>query len=153
MIKDQKLLWKKERGKDISKYEIGNKKNETLSNHIINIWKMEKEDLKLRTKKFSLDIIYLYKSLPKTAEFQTIGRQLLKSGTSVGANTRSAYRGRSKKEFIAKLGVVIEEADESGFWLELLEELSINNKETLLKLRNEANELTAIFTSIVKNNK
>jgi four helix bundle protein len=114
---------------------------------------MEKEDLKLRTKKFSLDIIYLYKSLPKTAEFQTIGRQLLKSGTSVGANTRSAYRGRSKKEFIAKLGVVIEEADESGFWLELLEELSINNKETLLKLRNEANELTAIFTSIVKNNK
>lgn len=109
---------------------------------------MDNQDLKIRTKMFSLDIIHLYKLLPKNAELQTIGRQLLRSATSVGANTRAAYRGRSRKEFIAKIG--IEEADESGFWIELLEEISINNKEILLKLRNEANELTAIFTSIAK---
>ncbi len=111
---------------------------------------MDNQDLKIRTKKFSLEIIHLYKLLPNTAEFQTIGRQLLRSATSVGANTRAAYRGRSRKEFTAKIGIVIEEADESGFWIELLEEISINNKESLLKLRNEANELTAIFTSVSK---
>ncbi|ADR22414.1 four helix bundle protein [Marivirga tractuosa] len=111
---------------------------------------MENQDLKIRTKKFALEIITLYRKLPKSAEFQTIGKQLLRSSTSVGANTRSAYRGRSRKEYIAKIGIVIEEADESGFWIELLEEISINNKENLLELRNEANELTAIFTSIAK---
>ena len=72
---------------------------------------MEK-DLKDRTKNFAIDVIRFYKSLPKTTEHQVCGRQLLKSGTSVGANTRSAFRGRSKKEFLAKIGIVIEEADE-----------------------------------------
>lgn len=111
---------------------------------------MEKDDLKTRTKKFAIEIIHLYKSLPKTVEFQVIGNQLIRSGTSVGANTRAAYRGRSRKEYIAKLGIVIEEADESAFWLELLEELKIDHIESVLKLKNEANELTAIFTSLVK---
>lgn len=106
-------------------------------------------DLKARTKRFSIDIIKLYSSLPVTAESQVIGKQLLRSATSVGANTRSAFRGRSTKEFVAKLGIVIEEADESQFWLELIDELNLSKERIIVKtLMKEANELTAIFNSI-----
>jgi len=82
-----------------------------------------------------------------------IGRQLLRSGTSVGANTRAAFMGRSRKEFVAKLGIVIEEEDESLFWMEILSDSNIVEKEKLSFLMKEANELVAIFTSLVKKNR
>ena len=107
-------------------------------------------DLKARTKKFALEIIVLFRSLPNAYEFKVIGGQLLRSGTSVGANTRAAYRGRSRKEFLAKIGIVIEEADESTFWLEILEEMKLVNQSEIERLKKEADELTAIFTSISK---
>ena len=111
-------------------------------------------DLKDRTKKFSLAVIDFYNILPKGMVFHVLGKQLLRSGTSVGANTRSAFRGGSTKEFIAKIGIVIEEADESIFWCELLEEQKEILKTDELKwLKKEADEIVAIFTSISKNSK
>lgn len=107
-------------------------------------------DLKDRTKQFALAIIALYKTLPKTTEAQVIGKQLLRSGTSVGANTRAAFRGRSSREYVAKLGIVIEEADESGFWLELLSDSGIMSTQATGALYKEADELVSIFTSLVK---
>lgn len=106
-------------------------------------------DLKDRTKKFSLTIIEFYNELPKGMVFHTLGKQILRSGTSVGANTRAAFRARSQKEFIAKIGIVIEEADESVFWCELLEQQKeLISKEKLNWLKKEADELVSIFTSI-----
>jgi len=106
-------------------------------------------ELKNRTKRFAIDIVRFYTSMPKTTESQVIGKQLLRSGTSVGANTRAAFRGRSTKEFVAKIGIVVEEADESCFWLELLEELNfVKDYKSVETLLNEAEELTAIFNSI-----
>ncbi len=110
-------------------------------------------DLKFRTKQFSLRIIKLVQSLPKTTASYEIGKQLLRSGCSVGANTRAAFRGRSKKEFVAKLGIVIEEADECYFWLDILGEANIVQKQKLKELMVEADELVAIFVSISKRNK
>lgn len=80
---------------------------------------MTKEELKDRTKKLGLRIIKLVDALPRTNSARVIGNQLIRSGTSVGANYRAACRARSKAKFISKLGTVVEEADESGFWLEL----------------------------------
>ena len=108
-------------------------------------------NLQHRTKKFSLEIVKLFQLLPKTTEAQIIGKQLLRSGTSVGANTRSAFRGRSNKEYIAKLGIVVEEADESIFWLELLLESKVYDKVT--NLIDEAETLTSIFVSLIKKGK
>ncbi len=106
-------------------------------------------DLKQRTKEYALAIIRLCATLPKNEVGRVIGRQLLRSGTSVGANTRAAFRGRSKKEFIAKLGIVIEEADESLYWLELLTEGEIISKDQRVSaLMQETEELLAIFVSI-----
>ena len=82
----------------------------------------ENEDLKKRTKEFIKQVIIAYQKLPKSDAIRDIGRQFLRSGSSVGANTRSAFRGRSRKEFIAKLGIVIEEADECLFWMEVMSE-------------------------------
>ncbi|MEO8588442.1 MAG: four helix bundle protein [Flavobacteriales bacterium] len=107
------------------------------------------KDLKDRTKQFALAAINLYKSLPKTVEAQVMGKQLLRAGTSVGANTRAAFRGRSKREYVAKLGIVIEEADECGFWLELLSESSTIPTSSTSALLKESNELVSIFTSLV----
>ena len=107
-------------------------------------------DLKFRTKDFALRILSLYQKLPKTTEAQILGKQLLRSGTSVGANTRSAFRGRSGKEFKSKLGIVIAEADESAFWLELLADGRILDEELVTELKDEAEQLVAIFVSIVK---
>ncbi len=81
---------------------------------------MDERELKERTKQFALRIIKLVESLPKTITGRAIGGQLVRCGTSVGANYRYACRGRSRAEFIAKLGIVVEEADESAFWLEVL---------------------------------
>ena len=91
---------------------------------------MDEKVLKDRTKQFSLRVIKLSSSLPNTLAAQVIGRQLVKSGTSVGANYRAAYRARSKAEFSAKLGIVEEEADESAFWMEIIiltRQLNIRN--------------------------
>ena len=81
---------------------------------------MDEEELKQRTKKFALRVLKLVEALPKTIGGQVVERQLAKSGTSVAANYRAACRGRSKAEFISKLGIVEEEADESAFWMELI---------------------------------
>jgi four helix bundle protein len=105
------------------------------------------EQLRDRTQQFALRIVRLFRSLPRSPEAQVMGRQLLRSGTSVGANYRAACRSRSKAEFVAKLGVVVEEADESAFWLELLILTETFKKEKLEGLLNEARELTALFNA------
>lgn len=108
---------------------------------------MGEQELKSRTKTFALRVIKLVGALPDGSAARTIGNQLVRSGTSVGANYRAACRGRSKAEFIAKLGIVVEEADETGYWLELVIDgqlLAANLVESLLQ---EANELTAIMVA------
>ena len=111
------------------------------------------KDLKVRTKKFALDVIGMYSSLPKTTVGQVIGRQVLRSGTSVGANYREADRARSKAEFIAKMGDCLKELDESVYWFELLVEGGVMPGEKLSILMREADELIAIFVTIIKRTK
>ena len=103
--------------------------------------------LQSRTKQFAIRIVKLFRSLPKTEEARVIGKQVLRSGTSVAANCRAVCRARSKAEFIAKVGVVVEEADETVFWLELLSETRIVEERKLVELLREANELLAIFAA------
>lgn len=107
------------------------------------------QDLKARTRQFALSILRLYRSLPAKEEARILGRQLLRSGISVGANYRAACRARSRAEFIAKLGIVLEEADETIFWIELLLEGGIIKHEKLDALLKEAEELTAIFVTSI----
>ena len=109
-----------------------------------------KEDLQIRTKEFALKVIRMYSALPKSAEAQVLGRQVLRSGTSVGANYREANRSRSKPEFIAKIGDCLKELDETAYWLELLAELSMVPSAKLADLRDECDQLLAIFTTISK---
>ena len=104
-------------------------------------------ELQARTKSFALRIIRMFRSLPKTEEARILGKQVLRSSTSVAANYRAVCRARSKAEFTAKLGVVVEEADETVFWLELLVESGIVPEEKIHSLINEANELVAIFAA------
>ena len=111
------------------------------------------KDLKVRTKKFALDVIGMYSSLPKTTVGQVIGRQVLRSGTSVGANYREADRARSKAEFIAKMGDCLKELDESVYWFELLVEGGVMPGEKLSILMRDADELIAIFVTIIKRTK
>ena len=108
---------------------------------------MDEKELKERTKRFALRVIRLVQSLPNTMEGQTIGRQLLKAGTSVGANYRAACRGRSRAEFAAKLGIVEEESDESAFWLEIIIEADLLKKHLVQSLLDEADELVAIMVA------
>jgi four helix bundle protein len=108
---------------------------------------MTKEELKYRTKQFALKVIQLVEDLPNTKAGNTIGYQLLRSGTSVAANYRASCRARSNADFISKINVVEEESDESLFWLEMILESKLMEKERLESLINEANELTAIFTA------
>ena len=98
-------------------------------------------------KEFALRIVGLFRALPKSAEGGILGRQLLRAGTSVAANYRAACRGRSRAEFIARLGVVVEEADEAVFWLELLRDAKVFPKTRLESLLREANELLGIMSS------
>ena len=105
------------------------------------------EQLRVRTKDFALRIIHLFRSLPETKEAQIIGNQLLRCGTAVGANYRSACHARSRADFISKIAVVTEEADESVFWLELLSDLNVVKRERLEGLLQECRELTAIFNA------
>ena len=104
-------------------------------------------DLKDRTKQFALRILHLYRALPAKEDARILGRQVLRSGTSVGANYRAACRARSRAEFIAKLGIVLEEADETVFWLEMLLEGGLVKRENTDQLLKEAKELTAIFVA------
>src|SRR3954463_16023057 len=94
-----------------------------------------------RSKQFTLRIIRMTRALPRSDEARVIGRQLLRSGTAVGANYRAACRARSRREFVAKMGIVVEEADESAFWIELLVEGEIVPARKLQSLLTEANEL------------
>ena len=108
---------------------------------------MNKQELKQRTKHFALRVVKLVEALPNTVVGRAIGQQLVRAGTSVGANYRAACRGRSRAEFIAKLGIVEEEADESAFWLEIIMENGLLNKELVANLHREAEELTAIMAA------
>jgi len=108
---------------------------------------MTEQELKARTRQFGLREINLVDALPRTTTGRAIGNQLIRSGTSVGANYRAACRGRSKAEFIAKIGTVAEEADESAFWLELIMDGGLLTSERVSPLHHEAEELTAIFTA------
>lgn len=108
---------------------------------------MTPEELKTRTKEFAKRVIRVCRSLPGTTEARLIRDQLFRSGTSVGANYRAACRGRSKADFIAKMGIVLEETDESHYWMELLVETEIVKQELLAPLMTEASELTAIWVS------
>jgi four helix bundle protein len=104
-------------------------------------------DLKERTKKFALRVMRVVRSLPPGLEGRVIGHQLLRSGMSVAANYRAVCRARSRQEFLAKLAIVIEEADESAFWLELLVDADLVSESKLRDLRAEANQLVAIFNA------
>jgi len=106
---------------------------------------MNAEDLKKRTKAFALRILRLAAALPNTIEGRVIRGQLVRAGTSVGANYRAACRGRSRAEFVAKLGVVEEESDESAFWLELIIEGEFLTQRVVEPLLREANELVKIM--------
>jgi four helix bundle protein len=111
---------------------------------------MGEQDLKTRTKAFSLRVIRLVESLPRGRTADVIGKQLLRSGTSVGANYRASCRARSSADFIAKMGIVEEEADESIYWMELLVESGLVRQELLADLIKEADELVAIVVSSIK---
>ena len=115
--------------------------------------KKEEPDLKDRTKKFALRMVRMSSALPKTTEAQVLGKQVLRSGTSVGANYREAHRARSKPEFIAKCGDSLRELEETAYWLELLVDGNIVAGDKVSALRQECDELTAIFVTILKRSK
>jgi four helix bundle protein len=110
----------------------------------------EVPDLAWRTKDFALRVVRMFSALPKATEAQVLGKQVLRSGTSVGANYREAHRSRSKAEFIAKIGDCLKELDETAYWLELLVEAEIVPSVRLAPLQDECNQLLAIFTTIAK---
>lgn len=112
---------------------------------------LDKADaLKDRTKQFAIRIVSVSKSLPRSREGDVVGRQLLRSGTAVAANCRAVCRSRSKAEFISKVAIVVEEADETVFWLELLADTGIVPKQKLSLLLTEANELPAICAASLR---
>lgn len=107
-------------------------------------------NLRNRTKTYALRIIQLYQALPQSGEAQVLGKQILRSGTSVGAQYREACRAKSPADFISKMEGSLQELDETGYWLELLGESRIMPAERLVDLQKENDELTAIFVSSVK---
>jgi four helix bundle protein len=111
---------------------------------------MTTNELKDRTKKFALSIINLTEKIPNTTQGRVICNQIIRSGTSVGANYRAAIRSRSKAEFISKLNIVQEEADETLYWLELLMDAKLLDEKVLNEIMKETNELVSIFTSSLK---
>ena len=111
---------------------------------------MDEATFKRRTKQFALRAIELVDALPKTSAANVIGRQLLRSATSVGANYRSACRGRSTADVIAKFAIVEEEADESMYWLELLVDSKLVAAAKVQELQREANELIAMTVASIK---
>ena len=111
---------------------------------------MKEFDLKSRTKQFALRIIKLFRSLPKSPDAQVIGKQVLRSGTSVGAQYREACRSRSDSEFISKMTSSLQELDETAYWLELLVEGDFIKAEKLKDLQDETEQLIAIFVASIK---
>ena len=111
------------------------------------------EDLRERTKEFALRVIRMFAALPRNTVAQVLGKQLLRSGTSIGANYREAFRGRSKAEFVAKCGDCLREVEETAYWLELLVAARIVAAAKLAPLQDECNQLTAIFVTIIKRSK
>ncbi|OGP71457.1 MAG: four helix bundle protein [Deltaproteobacteria bacterium RBG_16_50_11] len=110
---------------------------------------MNQEQMRNRTKEFAKQIITLCRQLPENREGRLIGNQIFRSGTSVGSNYRAVCRARSKADFIAKIGLVLEETDETLYWLELIDETKIMKNGALKEIKKEANELVAIFVSTV----
>jgi four helix bundle protein len=110
-------------------------------------------ELRERTKQFALKIMALYTALPGHQLALVLGKQVLRSGTSVGANYREAFRARSKAEYVAKLGLCLQELDETSYWLELLQEAKLLNNEQLTPVFDEINQLIAIFTTLSKKNR
>ncbi len=111
---------------------------------------MNSTEMKSRTKEFAKKIIELCRALPNNREGRLIGNQVFKSGTSVAANYRAACRGRSKAEFVSKLGIVLEEGDETLFWLELINEMEICDENLVPSLMQECDEIVAIVVSSIK---
>jgi len=111
---------------------------------------MTPKELKERTRRFAVDIIRLCRELPTTLDGRTIGQQLIRSGTSVGANYRASCRARSRAEWSAKLGIVEEESDETLYWLEVAVDAKLVSPERAKNLLKEADELTAIFVASLK---
>ena len=111
---------------------------------------MNRDDMKKRTKQFALRIIRLSAALPKTREADVLGRQLLKSGTSIGANYREAVRASSRRHFVSNLEICLREGDETIYWLELLAEAGIVPEKRLSDLLDECNQLVAIMTATVR---
>lgn len=107
-------------------------------------------DLATRTKQFALRVMRLVNQLPTTVEGRAIGNQLMRSATSVGANYRAARRARSRREFIAKLGIVEEEADESSYWLELIIEGKVMEQKLVQPLLDESNEIVSMIVQSLK---
>jgi four helix bundle protein len=110
---------------------------------------MNQEQMRNRTKEFAKQIVTLCRQLPENREGRLIGNQIFRSGTSVGSNYRAVCRARSKADFIAKIGLVLEETDETLYWLELIDETKIMKNGALKEIKKEANELVAIFVSTV----
>lgn len=110
----------------------------------------KQQDLGERTTDFALRIVRMFTQLPKSEEARVIGRQVLRSGTSIGANYREARRARSDAEFVSKIGDCLKETDETTYWLELLVRSEIVPPAKLAKLQDETNQLLAIFTTISK---
>ena len=110
---------------------------------------MDATELKARTKAFALRIVRMYAALPRTVVAEVLGKQVLRSGTSVGAHYREACRARSAAEFISKMEVGLQGLEETAYWLELLVEAEVLSTERLGSLRKEADELTAILVSSV----
>jgi len=111
--------------------------------------KTNPEEMKKRTKEYAKEIIKLCRILPKNQESKLISNQLFRAGTSVAANYRAACRARSRADFISKMGIVEEEADESLFWLELIKELEISKNTVVPKLLIEGNEILSIVVSSI----
>jgi four helix bundle protein len=110
----------------------------------------ERVDLRVRTKQFALRVVRLFAALPNRIEAEVIGKQVLRSGTSVGANFREAHRARSDAEFVCKVGDCLKELEETSYWLELLIEAEIVQSDRLASLQDECNQLIAILTTIAK---
>lgn len=110
----------------------------------------ERVDLRLRTKQFAIRVIRLYTALPKRTEADVIGKQVLRSGTSVGANYREAHRARSDAEFVSKLGDCLKELEETSYWLELLVDTELMPAARMADLCGECDKLIAILTTISK---
>ncbi|MGI8838065.1 MAG: four helix bundle protein [Pyrinomonadaceae bacterium] len=109
-----------------------------------------RQDLRKRTREFALRIIKLYASLPKTVEAQVLGKQILRSGTSVGAQYSEACRAKSNADFVSKIEGALQELDETRYWLELLVDSNIVSSKRLKALKEETNELISMFVSMAK---